>query len=58
MEALLKALEGKKSYIVSVLVALVAIAKSQEWIDAGTYQILMGLLVGGGIASLRNGIKK
>ena len=51
-------LSGKKSYIIAACVGLVVAARFLNLLDETTYQVLLGLLGAGGIASLRAGITK
>jgi hypothetical protein len=57
MTNLIKLLEGRKSYIVAALMAVLVFLKQIGHLDEATYQMLQGLLIGGGIASLRSAIK-
>jgi len=57
MGSLIKFLEGRKSYIVAALMAVLVFLKQIGKLDEATYQMLQGLLIGGGIASLRSAIK-
>ena len=45
-------LVGKKTYIVAALVAIVTVAHSLGYIDDATWQLLLGLLNGAGVATL------
>lgn len=58
MGKLIEFLEGKKTYICAVVIALTYIFRSQNIIDDTTANILLGVFGGGAIASMRNGIKK
>jgi len=51
-------LPGHKTYIVALLVVLAGIAKVQDVIDEQTFQIVVAILAGSGIASLRAAVKK
>lgn len=51
-------LMGKKTYLVALGMAFLSFAKSLEWIDDTTYQTLLGLLGGTGLATLRAGVTK
>lgn len=57
MTLIIDFLKGKKTYIVSFAIALVAFSFSMGWIDADTAMTLYGLLGAGGFAALRDGIK-
>ena len=58
MNDLLKAFEGKKTYIIAALIALAVFAKQLGWIDQQTLDALYGILGAGGLAALRAGIDK
>lgn len=51
-------LEGKKTYFVAALVAVVAVAEFMGWIDMQTATSILGILGAGGLASLRSAVKK
>ena len=51
-------LEGKKAYLVGILMGLAGAAYGLGWIDEGTFKTLEGILLGGGIMALRAGIAK
>jgi hypothetical protein len=51
-------LDGYKTYIFAGLMALVAFAKYMGYITADAAQAIEGILLGGGIAALRAGVKK
>lgn len=53
MSNLIKSLEGKKTYICAVLIAVLTAGHYIGWIDAQMYQTLIGLFGAGGLASLR-----
>ena len=48
-----KALEGKKTYLAALAVALVAFAQVVGWVDNETASVLYGLFGAGGLVSLR-----
>jgi uncharacterized membrane protein len=48
-------LQGKKTYIVAILIGVLSAVYSLGWIDQQAYQTLLGLLTGGGLATLKNG---
>ncbi len=58
MEKVRMFLEGKKTYGVAFLVAVLAGAKHLGYVDAETFQVLMTLLAGGGLAALRAGVNR
>ena len=51
-------LEGKKTYLVALGVAIATAAHQLGWIDTALYQTILGLLGAGGIAALRSGVNK
>lgn len=51
-------LAGSKTYLVAALLALATFAKAMGWLDDTTYQVLVGLLGAGGLATLRAGVTK
>lgn len=57
MNDLLKALDGKKTYLIAALLAIAVFAKQIGWIDENTFQALYGALTAGGLATLRAGLK-
>ena len=50
-------LSGNRTYIVAALIALVNFARILEWITVEMADTLTSLLLGGGIAFLRAGVK-
>ena len=56
MVNIVKFLQGKKSYILAVCVAVVAAAQYLGWIGQESAVVLYGLLGAGSVASLRAGI--
>jgi len=54
---MVNALNGKKTYIVAVLIGLATAAQYAGLIHSTTYMAIMGILGAGGIASLRHGMK-
>ena len=54
----MKALSGKKTYIVAGLVGVAALVHAIGLIDNPTYLTLLGLLNGAGLSSLRDGVAK
>lgn len=57
MEKLMAFLKGKKSYLVAAAVAVATFAHHAGLIDTQTYQLIVGLLGAGAVATLRAGIK-
>jgi len=55
MKALEK-LQGKKTYVVAVLLGLAAVAHMAGWIPETMYNELAGLLGAAGLATLRSGV--
>lgn len=51
-------LEGYKTYICSILAAAVTIAYALGWITQEVWMVLMGILIPGGVATLRAGVDK
>ncbi len=52
----MNALKGKKTYIVSVIGAVVTAAHLLGLIDTATWTAIMGFLGAGGLAALRAGV--
>ena len=50
--------EGYKTYIVALLVGLLAVAKFLGYVSPELYETLLGLLVGTGLYTLRSAVKK
>ena len=46
-------LEGKKTYIVAILLGCLSAAKFLGWVDESTFQVFLAVLTGGGLAALR-----
>ena len=51
-------LEGKKTYITAVVVALASFAMAMGWLTKEQYQVILGLLGSLGLAALRSGVAK
>jgi len=51
-------MDGYKTYIVAGFIALAVFAKTMGWIEQATFEIILGLLGAGGLATLRAGVKK
>jgi len=49
-------LGGKKTYLIALAVGLVTAAQALGWIDAEVYQVILGFLGAGGLATLRAGV--
>ena len=50
-------LKGYKTYIFAALVFLASICYAAEWIDAQTFQTLLGIFGAGALYGLRNALK-
>ena len=50
--------KGYKSYVIAALLVIVAGLHAQGYITDSLYTTLQGVLLGGGIATLRAGISK
>jgi hypothetical protein len=51
-------LEGKKTYITAVVLALGSFAMALGWLSQEQYQVIIGLLGSLGLAALRSGVAK
>ena len=51
-------LDGKKTYITAVVVALASFALAMGWLTKEQYQVILGLLGSLGLAALRSGVAK
>jgi len=51
-------MNGYKTYIVAILIVIASLAKWKGYIDQGTLEIVLALLGGTGLATLRAGVKK
>jgi len=49
-------LGGKKTYLIALAVGLVTAAQALGWIDSEIYQVILGFLGAGGLATLRAGV--
>lgn len=58
MKALLKYLDGKKTYIVAFVMAAIVFAFQMEWIDERTFTALEALFASLGLGTLRAGVQK
>lgn len=47
-------MDGKKTYIVAALMGLLAVIYTLGMVDETMYKTIQGLLLGGGLAALRN----
>ena len=51
-------LDGKKTYVVAVLMGLATAAKTLGWLDETAFLALMGFLNATGLGTLRAGVQK
>jgi len=51
-------LDGKKTYITAVVVALASFALAMGWLSQKQYEVILGLLGSLGLAALRAGVAK
>ena len=51
-------LEGKKTYITAVVMALGSFAMAMGWLSQEQYQVIVGLVASLGLAALRSGVAK
>ena len=49
-------LTGYKTYIIAVIIAILAAAKYLGYVDEGTFQALMGILLAGGLSTVHSAI--
>ena len=49
-------LEGSRTYIVAALIILCSVLKAWGWMDEATYQTVLGILIGAGFVTVRQGI--
>jgi hypothetical protein len=49
-------LEGKKTYLTALLLALAAFARALGWVSQEQYDLLLGFLGSMGLAALRAGV--
>ena len=58
LEAISKALDGKKTYFIAALLAFATFSLTIGWIDQRTYELVQGVLLPAGLAALRAGVGK
>ena len=58
MDELNKALDGRKTYLISALMGLLTFVFGMGWIDQTTYLTAMGVLTPANLAALRSGVGK
>ncbi len=51
-------LEGRKTYLTALVLALAAFARAMGWLEQQQYEIILGLLGSLGLAALRAGMTK
>ncbi len=51
-------LEGKKTYISALLLALATLIRTLGWVDQEQYDLILGLMGSVGLAALRAGVAK
>ena len=51
-------LNGKKTYIVAVVMALGAFARGMGWLDQNQFELILSLGGSLGLAALRSGVSK
>jgi hypothetical protein len=51
-------LEGKKTYISALILALVAFVRALGWVSQEQYEVILGLVSSVGLAALRAGVAK
>lgn len=54
----MRKLQGYKTYLMAGLAGVVTVLKGLGYLDETTFQVLMGLLGAGGLATLRAGVTK
>ena len=52
MQNIITFLEGKKTYLIAIVLGITSSAKFLGYIDEETFQIMFALLTGGGLAAL------
>ena len=51
-------LEGKKTYIVAIVIGLATMAQHLGWLSAQQFETIVGILGALGLATLRSGVAK
>ena len=51
-------LEGKKTYITALAMALASFALAMDWLSREQYQVIVGLMGSLGLAALRSGVAR
>ena len=51
-------LDGKKTYISAVVLALATLIRVLGWVDQEQYELILGLTGSAGLAALRAGVSK
>jgi hypothetical protein len=49
-------LQGQKSYLVAILIAVITFVYAMGWINNTVYTTIVGILAAGGLAALRSAI--
>jgi hypothetical protein len=57
MSTFFSSLKGKKTYIIAVLLGVVSALQYLGYVDQETAGMVQTLLLGGGLAALRSGVK-
>ena len=58
MKNLFEWLKGKKTFLVAALMVILSGLLAQGYIDEATYKLIMGILTGLGLVTLRLGMMK
>jgi hypothetical protein len=51
-------LDGKKTYISALVLALATLIRALGWVDQQQYELILGLTGSAGLAALRAGVEK
>ncbi len=51
-------LDGKKTYISAVFLALATLVRALDWVTQEQYELILGLTGSAGLAALRAGVTK
>jgi len=51
-------LEGKKTYIVALILGLATFIRAMNWITQEQYEVILGVASASGLAALRAGVAK
>ncbi len=58
MEKIMDFLDGKKTYIVSGLVAALTLAQVFEWVTPEQFEAILGILAAFGLYAVRDAVRK